>query len=220
VSDIFEEVEEAVLHDSMARRWKQARLFVYAGIAALIIGVASFEFMKWQKSESQQKAATEFYTAVKAYDTRDYALANALFSEIQNSDSPFAVLAGHYVAQTDLTGMGDRAAAIEALVQASEGEGPFAQTARLKVAYLQASEKEVADLILWLDPILADETSPYAFLAEEVIAARAFELGDVAEAKKRFTLISLSLDAPQGAKLRAEQALAAIQAIQQKNGRS
>ena len=220
MSDIFEEVEEAYLHDKVAKRWKQARLFVYAGIAALILGVGAAEFMSWNKGQNQQAAATEFYTAVKAYDANDYALSDALFREIEGSESPFAELSGNYIAQTQLTGMGDKVAAIEALQLAAEGEGPFAQIARLKAAYLEADTKEVADLVLWLDPVLADEASPFSFLAAELIGARAYQLGDLEEANKRFTLITISLDAPEGAKLRAEQALAAIKAIKQKNGRS
>ena len=220
MSDIFEEVDEAVLHDNTARRWKQFSPFLFVAVAALILGVAGYEFWQAQKIRNQASSADAFYTAQQALEKNDYALAEALFSEIASSDSPFSELSGHYLAQVRLSALGDKAAAIEALKAASEGEGPVAETARLKAGYLIAEESQLADLQIWLEPLLSNPTSPYTYLAQELIASRAYALGNLDESRRGFTAISLSLDAPEGVRVRAERSLAALDAIKAKNGSS
>ncbi len=218
MSDIFQEVDEAVQQDQAAKLWKQIHIYVYVLIAALILGVAGFEFYQWNSKNTQQKNASEFYHAKMALDKKDYTLAEALFEEIANSNSSFSELAGHYLAETRLSGLGDRATAIEALKKAAEGDGPFAETARLKAGYLMADTATVAELETFLQPISNNFESPYKELAQEIVAARAFSLGDYEDAKSRYQKISLGLDVAAGVRGRAERALIAIDAIMAKNG--
>lgn len=218
MSDIFQEVDEAVLTDKARQRWKTFGPIVYAIVAIIILGVAGYEFFKWQSGQSQAQASEAYYSAEQALEKPDYVLADALFTEIFNSDSPFSAAAAHHLAEIKISQQGDRAAAIEILSRAAEGEGPLAETARLKAAYLMADTAELADLEIFLAPLTADLTSPYGPLAQEILASRAYSLGNYDEAEKLYRSISLGLDAPEGAKARAERALAALDAIKAKNG--
>ena len=103
MSDIFEEVDEALAHDNYAKLWHNIRWFVYGLIALIILGVGGWEIMKWNDARTQEAYAEEFYAAQQALQANDYVAANALFEEILNSDSPFAEMAAHYVALNQFT---------------------------------------------------------------------------------------------------------------------
>ena len=109
-------------------------------------------------------------------------------------------------------------AAIEALDSAAGQDGPMADIALMKSAYLQANALSVEELETMLAPILNSDGMTLVFLAEELIASRAYQLGDLAEARRRFEMISFSLDASDGVKQRAQQALAALDTLAQLDG--
>lgn len=218
MSDIFQEVDEAVQQDKASRLWKRFAPLVYTAIVLLILGVAGYEFWNWQKGRQQSAEAEAFYTAKTALQSGDYVLAEALFDDIADSKSHFAKLSAHYLAEVRLKGQGDSAAAADALKRAADGSGPFAETARLKAAYLTADEMSIEELQAWLAPLIDDVSSPFSYLAQEVVGARAFSLGDFDTARSQFNAIALSLDAPQGIRGRAERSLIAIDAIKAKNG--
>lgn len=220
MSDIFQEVDEAVHQDQAMRWWKRFSPFVYTGVAALVLGVAGYEFWQWQSSKKHQAEAEAFYVAKTALSENDYALAAALFEDIASSESSYAELSANMLAEVRLSAQGDKASAIAALKQGADGEGPFAQLARLKAGYLMADDVDIAELESWLAPLTNDQSSPYAFLAEEAIASRAFSLGDLDTARTKFNSISLALDVPSAVRMRAERALIAIDAINARNGSS
>ncbi|MAT34500.1 MAG: hypothetical protein CMK06_05080 [Ponticaulis sp.] len=218
MSDIFEEVDEALAHDNYAKLWHNIRWFVYGLIALIILGVGGWEIMKWNDARTQEAYAEEFYAAQQALQANDYVAANALFEEILNSDSPFAEMAAHYVALNQFTNMGDRRAAVAALTEAGNGDGAIAQAAVIKAAYLQFESEDMEGLKTLLAPVLDNPESPYAFLADEVLASKAFANGDYEDAKRRFTRLSVAIDATQATKARAQEALAVISSIQETRG--
>lgn len=221
MSDIFQEVDEALQQDHALKFWLKYRIAIFVGVAAIILAVAANEFLGWQKNRKLEANAEAFYTAKTALvEDNDAVLAAALFEEIAASDSTYAELAAHFLADIRLSNMGDKAAAVEALKKAAEGDGAFAETARLKVGYLIADDSDMATLESWLAPLTDSTESPYSYLAVEVLASRAFSLGDYQTAKKHFNKISLSLDVPSGAQLRAERALIVIDALEARNGNS
>lgn len=218
MSDIFEEVDEAVASDKATRLWRAVRGYLYALVVLIVVGVAGFEFYKWQNVRSHEAEASAFHDARQALEANDYVAAEALFTDIMNSESSFADLAGHYLAQVKIAGMGDRAGAIEALETVGQGDDVVSQVALMKAAYLQADSLTVDDLVALLEPVLSSDESHFTFLAEELVASRAYQLGDYAEARQRLSRITVSLDASQTTKSRAQQAIAALDAIEQSNG--
>ncbi|MAP96292.1 MAG: hypothetical protein CMK07_15205 [Ponticaulis sp.] len=218
MSDIFEEVDESLAQDKMAKLWSQWRYVIYTVIAAIVLGVGGWEIYNWQSDNSQKASADQFYSAQQALEANDYVAADALLSNIQQSDDPFSSLAGHLLAYSRFVGMGDRAGAIGALEETGSDDGVFGQAALMKAAYLKSGDMQTAELEAYLAPITENAESPYADLAKELIAARAFQLGDIEDAQRRFNRIAVSLDASDATKERAEQALSAIQAVKQSQG--
>ncbi|MAK62128.1 MAG: hypothetical protein CMK09_14245 [Ponticaulis sp.] len=218
MSDIFQEVDEAVAQDRLSNIWGRFKYVIFGAIAALILGVGGWEFYSWQKDKAQDVAAEAFYEAQIALDSNDYVAAEALFREIHESDSPFAEMAGHYLALTQFVGMGDRNQAFEVLKSTGRDDDVFSQAALIKAAYLKADDLEMAALEELLAPIRDNLDSPYLYLADEILAAKAFQTGDLDEARRRYNRIAGALEASDVTKNRATQAVAVLDAMKEIQG--
>lgn len=211
MSDIFTEVDEGIRQEKLEGLWKKWRPFVYGGVAALIIGVAVNEFVLKPQAEARREArALALETGIRALEDADYAGAEEAFTRIMNDDPRLAPLAAHFLAQTKFEGGGDAAAAAELLASVGGIEGgPYERLALLKSAYFKADTMTLEELELTLGS-LADDESTLGALSRELIAAKAFEAGDLARARTIYNRLRFDAHAPQGLVQRADIALAAI----------
>jgi hypothetical protein len=173
LTDIFQEVDQNVREEKLASLWQRWRPFVYGGVALLIGGVAVNEFiLKPQADAARAARALELENAVKALEDGRYEEAQAALKAIVDSESKLAPLAAHYLAQTQLEGGGDAAAAAETLaaIGGTEG-GPYERLALLKAAYFRADTLTLPELETTLGTLPTEETAMGA-LARELLAAK------------------------------------------------
>ena len=211
MTDIFQEVDQNVREEKLASLWQRWRPFVYGGVALLIGGVAVNEFIvKPQANAARAARALELENAVKALEDGRYEEAQAALKAIVDSESKLAPLAAHYLAQTQLEGGGDAAAAADTLaaIGGTEG-GPYERLALLKAAYFRADTATLPELETTLGTLPAEETAMGA-LARELLAAKAFSVGDIARARTEYNKLKFDAAAPEGVIQRAELALDAI----------
>jgi hypothetical protein len=211
--DVFQEVNQSLREESLAKWWKRWSIFIYIGVAAVVIGVGVMEIMRWQRNEAIAKAAKTYDAGFTAIEANDLATARARFSELTTNDTGFAVLANHMLAgiERDLT---DDNAAIEAhLKNAAADKGVMGDLALLKLGYMQADTAPRAQLEATLKPLL-DKGGQAALLAREVIAAKALAEGDVEFARDTFEALDADLNAPQAMRDRITRALATLPARQ------
>ncbi|MEX1250114.1 MAG: hypothetical protein WEA77_02850 [Hyphomonas sp.] len=211
MTDIFSEVDQNVREERLASLWQRWRAFVYGAVAVMIGSVAVNEFVvKPQAASARAARALELETAVKALEDGRYEEAQAALKAIVDSGSKLAPLAAHYLAQTQLEDGGDAAAAAETLaaVGGTEG-GPYERLALLKAAYFRADTLTLDELETTLGSLAAEETALGA-LSRELIAAKAFAVGDIARARTEYNRLKFDAAAPQGVIQRAELALDAI----------
>jgi hypothetical protein len=211
LTDIFQEVDQNVREEKLASLWQRWRPFVYGGVALLIGGVAVNEFiLKPQADAARAARALELENAVKALEDGRYGEAQAALKAIVDSESKLAPLAAHYLAQTQLEGGGDAAAAAETLaaIGGTEG-GPYERLALLKAAYFRADTLTLPELETTLGTLPTEETAMGA-LARELLAAKAYAVGDIARARTEYNKLKFDAAAPEGVIQRAELALDAI----------
>ncbi|MEQ9506349.1 MAG: tetratricopeptide repeat protein [Hyphomonas sp.] len=211
MSDIFSEVDEGIRQQKLESWWKRWRPFIYGAIAVLVGSVAINEFvLKPQAAASRAARALELENAVKALEDGRYEEAQAAFKAIVDSGSKLAPLAAHYLAETQIEGGGDAAAAADTLaaIGGTEG-GPYERLALLKAAYFRADTASLPELEVALGSLVTEESALGA-LARELIAAKAFETGDIARARTEYSRLKFDAAAPQGVIDRAEMALEAI----------
>lgn len=212
MSDVFEEVEESLRQDKATLLWEKYGWILYAIGALIIAFVAVREYMSYQAKQAQVAQVEMFESARTALADGAYSDAEKQFSEIVSGGSDLAPLASHYLAQTRLEGGGDKAGAAAALATNASNDDPFAQIAVLKSAYLAADTSTLAELEGRLGPLLEAEGALGA-LALELIAAKAFEEGDYARARKEFAFLQIAPGAPSGVISRAGAALAVIPVV-------
>ncbi|RAN31604.1 hypothetical protein HY3_16335 [Hyphomonas pacifica] len=193
--------------------WKRYRPFVYGAAALLIGAVALNEFvLRPQMEESRAERAKAFESAASLLEDGDYAEAQTAFKNLVDSDSKISPLAAQYLAQAQYEGGGDAAGAARSLSDVAAFEGdPYARLSILKSAYFTVDNQSLSELESSLGSLLEDPGA-LGSLARELVAAKAFESGDIARARAEFNRLRFDAAAPEGVKRRADIALAAIPA--------
>ncbi|HAY05898.1 MAG TPA: hypothetical protein PKV67_06515 [Hyphomonas sp.] len=211
MTDIFTEVDESVRQEKLESWWKRWRPFVYGAVVALVGSVAINEFvLKPQAAKDRAERALELENAVAALEDGRYEEAEAAFRAIVEADTKLSPLAAHFLAQTQIEGMGDPASAAETLAAMGGVEGgPYERLALIKSAYLRADTLTLDELETLLGT-LAEEDTALGAMARELVASKAFEVGDVARARTAFNQLKFDANAPAGVVQRAEIALAAM----------
>ena len=212
MNDVFKEVEESLREDTLAKWWKRWSFIVYAAVAAAVIGVGVYEFMRSQRAGAINRAALTYDAGFVALQSGDMATARARFSELSSSDTGFAVLAGNMLARVerDLT---NDPAAIEAHLKkaAASDKGVLGDLSILKLGYLKADTSTLPELEATLKPLL-DKEGQVSLLAQEIVAAKVLAGGDVDRARDMFETLSVDLNAPQSMRQRVSQVLATLPA--------
>lgn len=210
MADIFEEVDENIRKDKATEAWEKYGMFVWGLAAVLVAGVAFLEFMKWQNAQTAEERMLSFEEAVQALQDGEYAKAETDLQALVDEKTSLSPLAAHYLAQTKLTGMGDADAAGNILSSVSDANGnPFEKLALLKSAYYKADALSLSELESLLGA-LKDDEGPVGAMAQELIAAKVYESGDVPRARTLYNRLKFDPAAPEGVRVRSELALAAI----------
>jgi len=207
LTDAFEEVEDSLRQEKASRVWKRAAPFVIGGVAAIIIGVAAFEFWNVSRRGAIEEQAIGFSAAAKALNAGDLAVAKTQLVELAKGDGGFAEISNHLLAGIEKDLGGDPAAIAQHLTAAAgEEEGLLADLATLKLAYLKADDVDLAELTAIVSP-LTETDGPLAALSRELLAAKAFATGDIERARRDYQALTLALDAPREMQRRVQQTL-------------
>ncbi len=211
MSDIFDEVEENVKADRLSKFWNVAWPFVLGGSIAIIAMVAAKSYFDDKAAKEIENNGRQFELGLKALEIQDLEKARSHFGEVLETDSGFADLSAQYLAQAELELAGDTEQAAKVLERSAGGEGAFANLAKLKSAYLLAETKSLAEVEAALGN-LVDNQDSFGALAQELIAAKAFEEGDLKRARSTYQALTLRLNAPPGVQQRASEAIAILPA--------
>lgn len=211
MSDIFEEVEEEVRKDRVAEIWGRFGWIVWLAAILLVGAVAIGEFLGTRNADALEDRMARYERAVEALDSGDYETSEQLLSEIIDEGADVSPMAAHLLAQLRLDSQGDRAAAGAALSGIGdplEG-GAFQRLALLKAVYLKSDTLTLAEVEAELAPLVGLET-PVGALAQEMVAAKAFEEGDYERARRDYNRLRFAANAPAGLVQRATVATDAI----------
>ena len=208
MTDLFEEVEEQLRSDRY-RKLVVRVLPVVLGLAAVVL-VAFLGLWGWRayQDRSAAKASEQYQQAIEAFSEGREAQAVQLWTEASKSPSK----AYKSLALMQLGGMRMRdnqpAQAVTFFDQAADAapDTLIADAARLKSAFALLDTAPLKDVEARLTP-LTEEGRPYRVQAREALAFARLMAGDSAGARGDFLVISNSLDAPEGARVRAKAAM-------------
>ena len=218
MSDLFREAEDELRKETAENVVKKATPFVIGAIVLALAAGAGWQFYQAQTAKNVESAGV-------AYDA---AMAKLQAGDLSGGEAALAAVAktgpSGYAAQATL----QRGAVLQEQGKAAEARVVFeeaaksikdvdlADLARLRAAYIAADSETREQLTARLAPII-DRKGAFAPLAKELVAARAWEAGDSAAARSAYTVLQLDLNAPEGVRQRAGQAIAVIDAAATKS---
>ena len=209
--DVFDEVEEELRREryqAALRRWGP---WVGGVAAAIVVGVAGYQFWDWRSTTGAEASADEYLSASRLFEDGDLAGADAAFGEMaQSGPAGYATLSLMRRGEIAVT-ENRQADAARFFEQAAErAPEPFTRDlARYKAALARFDELSYDDLSVRLTP-LTEGDALFGALARELMAAAALRDQRWQEARSAYELLSISLDAPPGVAQRAGEALVFI----------
>ncbi len=210
-SSFEKEVDESLREDRASSLWRKWGGTVIAALAGIVLVVAGFEVNRALTTRAADLAADQYAEASKAAAEGKWKEAGDKFARLTKSaPQGYRILAAHQYAAA-LLEQGKKDEAIKVFEDAAgKSKGLWSDLARLKLAYLQADEKNIAGLEEILRPLLAGKDSALKMNARDLIAAKALASGDLKRAESEYRLLKLAPDAPSGVRQSAEIGLAVI----------
>jgi len=211
VSDVFNEVDEELRRDKAHELFIRYRPYMIVVTLAIVLGVSGYKGWDWYTTQQKAKAAEHFSAASKMLAAGDTAGAEKAFSAFKDKASKgYRGLALMQLAAIKAeTGKGAEAAVLYTQAADEFSDPLYKDVAQLRAVLAVADQLTLADIDAKL-ALLTGPGRPFRFTARELLAAKAFEDGDLARAREDYTYLSLALDAPSGARKRASQALALL----------
>ena len=207
MTDLFDEVEEQLRSDRYRTLARKALPWILAVMAAAL--VAFLAVWGWQRYQLQvaNKASEEYGAALEALAKGDQAGAEKLWTDVSKSPAKgYRSLALMQLGALKITA--NKTAEGVALFDQAAAAAPddvLGDAARLKSAFAVLDTASFKDVEARLTPLMQDKR-PYRVQAREALAFAKLMAGNTAGARTDFVVIAQSLDAPEGARQRANAA--------------
>lgn len=204
------EVDEAVRQEEFKRLWNRYGLFVIAGAALIIAGVAGYKGWNYWQAQQAQDAGARFIGALILDEDGKAQDARAAFEEIAK-DGPegYRILSRFQLAAADAAA-GEKTSAVEAydaLASDSAVGSVLQDYAKIRAATLLVDEASLQDMKKRLDS-LAEGEGPYRNAARELLGLSAYRNNDMAEAARYYRRIMVDPEVTATMRQRAQMMLA------------
>ncbi len=210
MTDIFQEVEEDVRRDQVARLWRQYGPYFLAAAVGMVIAVGAISAWRSYDTKRLAERSRAFLKASEMSVSDPRASADAL-AAIADKGGGYAIVARFREAAARVEG-GDRAKAIaiyEKLSSDADGDDLLQDLASLRAAYLMVDSASLGDLKARLAPVIKD-TSPWRFSGRELLAFAEMKAGETTSAVALFEALAIDPHTPEGIHGRAVDMLAAL----------
>lgn len=212
MSDIFQEVDEAVRHEEYLKLWKKYRVAIIALVSLIVLAVAGYEGWQYYDAEQKRQNAELYAGAVESLQADDPAAAEAaLQSVIAAAPGGYGVLASFRLAAEKAEAGDKEAAAAEMTALAGRSGAPqvLRDLARLQAVLYRIDSGDPAALEGELAP-LAQEGEPFSASAQELTAFLALKQGDKERAAETFKALTEDAATPASIRRRATQMIAQL----------
>jgi len=205
VSDIFDEVDEAVRREQLTKLWERYGNLVIAVAVLVVAGVAAWRGYDYWQTKKAAEYGGQFTAAAVLSEQGKHAEAEQAFARIAaDGTAGYRVLARLRAAEE--LAQRDPKAAVAAYddIAASAATGqPLQDFATLRAGMLLADTAPLADLTRRLEPI-AGPGAPFRHSAREVLAFAAWKAGDTAAMRKWTQLIRDDPETPSAVRERID----------------
>ena len=209
--DLFDEVEEQLRSDRYVSLFRRLAPWVTGLLALVLVGYFAFWGFKAWQDRNLATAAAAYQKGVAALSQGDAPGAQASFQAAEKAGAPgYKTLALMQQAALSLAdGKSADAAKLYDQAAAAAPNPIVGDLARLRAAQALLDSAPFAQLQTRLAP-LTDAKRPFSAYAKEALAMAELMAGKTADARRDFTVLSLSFNAPEDMRQRAQLAIAAI----------
>lgn len=210
MSDIFQEVDDALREDRAKDWWRRWGTTLIGAAVLLVVAVAAYNGWAWYQASQRGKAGDAFGAALAQVSTDKPGAIAALEKIAAGGTAPYAELARLRIARLKAEA-GDKdgaTAAYRAAVQgASDADGR--ELAIVLKAMQEFDTAKPEDLASELQPLIGKDR-PWRPMALELLAALALKQNDQAKAKALLTELRDDTATEQGLRERAGELLSAL----------
>jgi hypothetical protein len=205
VSDIFQEVNEEVRRERLAKLWTQYGNYLVALCVLIVVGMAAWRGYEWWQAKQAAQSGAAFEQAAALAEAGKVQEAEAAFSKLAtDGTASYRVLAG--LREAAALGRTDSKAAVAAYdkIAADKNAGAAIQDlAAIRAGLLLVDTAPYAEIRTRLEPLTAGDRI-FRHSARELLALSAWKSGDLAAAKQWTDLIVTDPQTPSGLRSRAE----------------
>lgn len=200
---ILREVDQELAEDDLQQKVRQYGPALAGAAAAIVLGVAGWQFWNAREESTAKAHALEFKAAVDLL-AEDQDAGRLALNAVGEEGGGYAILARLQSASSFARG-GERLKAVEiyrSVYNDGSAERRVRDFARLRAAYLSLSDGR--DAVLSDLGNLAESEGPFGVYAKEVSALAALGAEDYQTAQSMFRELTLDLSAPAPVRTRAE----------------
>jgi hypothetical protein len=183
VSDIFQEVDEALREDRAKEWWRRWGTTLIGAAVLLVVAVAAYNGWNWYQANQRAQAGDAFSAALAQVATDKPGAIAALDKIAGQGVAPYAELARLRIARLKAEA-GDKEGAVAAYRAAVQGarDADARELAVLLKAMQEFDAAKPEDLAAELQPLLGKDR-PWRPMALELLAAVALKQNDPAKAR-------------------------------------
>jgi len=211
LADIFQEVEEDLRRDNLAKLWRRYGTWIIGVAVAIVVATAAFVLWRQYQESQRMDLARQYTQAADLLGRSDREGALQAFDALGAAGGGYGVLARLREAQL-LAESGDAAgaaAAYEAIAADSSVDQPYRDLAVILLALHGLDSGDASALTARLKPLTA-EGNPWRYSALELTGLLAKRTGDTARAREIFVGLADDAQAPLGVRERATQFLESL----------
>ena len=212
MAEILREIDEELRQDQFKVLWRKHGTAIVAGVLAVVVAVAGFQGWRYWEAEKQRADATAYAIALEIAaegDTKG-ALSQFATASEEAGDGYKLLMRFQAAALKAEDGDLDGAVADYERIAATTGIDDVYRDLATVLLVLRRSEEGSAEGLIDRIAPLAEDGRAFRFTAREIGAALALDAGDMDTARAYLARITDDLTAPQGARGRAAEILAAI----------
>jgi hypothetical protein len=205
VTDIFQEVDEEVRREQIAKLWQRYGYYIIAGCVLVVIGVGAWRGYDWWETKKAAESGAAFEQAVMLAESGKPQEAEAAFAKLATGGTAGYRLLSRLREAAELA-RSDPKAAIKSYddLAADRGAGQVVQdVAALRAGFLLVDGASYADMRSRLEPLTGPDR-PFRYSARELLALSAWKQGDMGAARQWTDMIMTDPQTPAGARSRAE----------------
>jgi len=211
VSELFDEIDEEMRAERLAKLWKEYAPYVIGVMAVVLAGVGGWRYYTYLEAEKSAKVSVVFDRAVILSEQNNHADAEALFNELSATApkgyrSLARLHAAGEVAARDVKAaarMFDDIAADSSIGVAQR------QLAEIRAAGLLLDNAGYAEMLRRLERFTVPSSS-FRHTAREMLALSAWREGDMASARKWVEAVQDDPETPEKIRERVVDALGAM----------